>query len=391
MSADPVKALLRQASAHRGRRVVRELHDRFFGRPFGPGADRRLLILFEQSRIAYASVYPFLSYSRLFRERHGVEIRLLSTDQAIASGLPAGLSDCTHVLAQSWLTDPPERHASLAQLLAGLPAETVTAYLDSSANIDIRLAATFSDVDFYFKKSLLADPAEHLRATYGHTNLTEYYGRLYDCPQEPTDWHIPDAILPRLRLAPNFLTAPYLEALLLDTQPPGQGKRDIDIHARLGGVQKKGWYGEMRRHGMAAVERLGPLAVASGTGISSRAFMSELRRSKICFSPFGYGEIAWRDIEAIAAGAVLLKPDMSHLRTAPDLFRDDESYVACRWDFSDLPEVVGALLDDAPRRDRIARRAWQIAHDYLSSGGPVDTYCEIFSPRPVKEQGFRSG
>lgn len=386
MAVAQIPALLRQLAARPDHPVGKRLHARLFGRPFARGQGRRLLILFEPHRISYASIFPFLLYSHAFAERYGAQIRLFPTEKALSGGLPKGFVNATHVLAQTWLTDPPERHTRLVRILNRLPSDTVTAYLDSSANADIRLAAHFSEVDLYFKKSLFADPTEHLRPTYGHTNLTEYYGRLYNVAQEPTDWQVPETILPRLRVAPNFLTAPHLAAAFLhNAEPPDQASRNIDLHARLGGTDKDGWYGEMRRQAARAVDDLTSLHIVSGTGISPKAFMSELQRAKICFSPFGYGEICWRDIEAIAAGAVLLKPDMAHLRTAPDLYRDDDTYVTCRWDFSNLKKKVHELLADEDRRRRIAHRAWDVAHRYLAEGGPVGTYGALFAAPGTSE------
>ncbi|MEE4121432.1 MAG: glycosyltransferase [Paracoccaceae bacterium] len=370
---------LRRLAARPRGRLTSPLHARLYGRPFAPGAGRRLLVLFEPARISYASAYPFLLHARGFAERHGAQIRLLETGAALAHGLPAGLARPTHVIAQSWLLDPPERHDALARLLAGLPEGTVTAYLDTSANADIRLARPFADVDFYLKKSLFADRAAHLRPTEGHTNLTEHYGRLFGLPQDMTDWQVPKRVLPKLRVAPNFLTAPGLAEGFLGRAAAPDGSREIDLHARLGGTRAEGWYGAMRRAAEAAAEAVPGLATITGTGVARGRFMAELRASKMCFSPFGFGELCWRDIEAILAGAVLLKPDMSHLDTAPDLYRDGETYVALRWDFSDLAEKAIALAEDDERRTRIARAAYTTARTYIESDGPAETYAPLFT------------
>jgi hypothetical protein len=146
-------------------------------------------------------------------------------------------------------------------------------------------------------------------------------------------------------------------------------------------MDRQNWYGEMRRQAAGAVEAIKGVRIATGTGISQSVFMDELRQSRICFSPFGYGELCWRDVEAIAAGAVLLKPDMSHLRSTPDLYRDDETYVACRWDFADLKDKVAALLADEDRQHRIATQARAVACDYLRQDGPVSTYGALFQPQ----------
>ena len=67
--------------------------------------------------------------------------------------------------------------------------------------------------------------------------------------------------------------------------------------------------------------------------IAQMRFLEEMRQSKLCWSPFGYGELCWRDIEAYMTGAVLIKPDVSHLGSLPDLYRPHETYLPVRWDF----------------------------------------------------------
>jgi hypothetical protein len=381
MPVSTLSPLRRIVAAKPDHRFTRPLHRRLFGQPFRGKTAHQLLILFEPNRISYTSIYPFIAYAEEFLSRYDAEIRLLPVQAALAEGLPRGLATPTHVLAQSWLTDPPERQAALARLLDSLPPATVTAYMDSFANNDIRLAARFPDIDLYFKKSLFADPQLFLRPTVGHTNLSEYYGSLYGLTEEKTDWAVPEAALAKLRIAPNFLTDPTLMAALLDA--PGAeapAERDIDLHARLGGIGADGWYGAMRRHAETTVDALSGLRIVTGTGVDRKAFMQEMRRARACFSPFGYGELCWRDIEAIAAGTALVKPDMSHLKTEPDLYHDGETYIACRWDFSDLEDKVTALLADEVERARIARNALRVARDYLNRKGPVRTYGALFSP-----------
>ncbi len=381
MPAWPLSELVRRAAASPSGRLTRHLHPLLFGRAFRGNRAHRLLILFQPNRISYASSYPFLHYAEEFAAHFETEIRFLPVEQAIARGVPPGLANPTHILAQAWLTDPPEKHAALDRLYRSLPQDAVRAFSDTFANADIRLAAALPGIHLYFKKSLFLDSEAFLRPTYGHTNLTEYYGRLYGLEDKMKDWKVPPSALGKLRIAPNFLTDPGLLRIFLDSALPPTAGRRIDLHARLGGTDKPGWYGEMRRRADTAARALGGLAIATGTGISRGEFMDEMRQSKVCFSPFGYGELCWRDIEAMAAGAVLLKPDMSHLRTEPDLFRDGETYVACRWDFADVDDKVRALLADEDRRTAIATRAWEVARAYLAGGGPVETYAALFVPK----------
>ena len=109
-------------------------------------------------------------------------------------------------------------------------------------------------------------------------------------------------------------------------------------------------------------------------------FLAELRRSKICFSPFGYGEVCWRDYEAVLSGAVVLKPDMSHVETDPDIFVAWETYAPVAWDLSNFGEVLDRLLSDSGLREAIARKAYQTLQAWLLSDAFAQRMQPLFWP-----------
>ena len=73
-------------------------------------------------------------------------------------------------------------------------------------------------------------------------------------------------------------------------------------------------------------------------------YLNNLYNSKIILSPFGQGEICYRDIEAIQFGALMIKPDMSMINTSPNIYNDGETYIACKYDGSDLEEKIQKVL-----------------------------------------------
>ncbi len=340
----------------------------------------RTLVIYEPRRIAYSQVYPFLTNARAFAADADVEFRLITVEQALA-GIDAIYADATHVILQTWLLDDEAPILRIRDHIAQrfkTPPRLV--YIDSASNCDVRFARFLPEFDLYYKKSLMTPLDGFLEPHRGHGNLPDFYGPLFGYDLEMTDWQVPPEYLPRLRMSPNFLTAPGLADGFLGTAPPPQGSgRDIDLHARLGGTGDENWYGAMRRDAQARVERLTHVRCAStGPGVPHKVFLNELRQSKVCFSPFGYGELCWRDIEAFMTGAVLIKPDMSHLVTEPDLYRDDETYVSIRWDFADFEDKLMALLADEDRRARLAQTAWDACRTYLRTAGPVRSYRDIF-------------
>ncbi len=226
------------------------------------------------------------------------------------------------------------------------------------------------------KKHVLRDRSQYGQETFGDTNLMDYYGRKNGLDHAPMRFAIPEGFLDKLMVGPSFATADFILPTLDKAEVPA-GKRPIDLHARIaiGGTP---WYQAMRQECHDAAAALTGLNVVTGVGIRHDQFLAELRSSKICFSAFGYGEVCWRDYEAIQNGAVLLKQDMSHIETLPDVFVADETYVPVRWDLSDLDDKVRELVADPDRCRRIAQNALDVLTRYARDKAFVDQVAPIF-------------
>ena len=72
--------------------------------------------------------------------------------------------------------------------------------------------------------------------------------------------------------------------------------------------------------------------------ISSWKYTKELSKSIALLSPFGWGEICYRDFEAILNTNLLVKPDMDHLETWPNIYKN-ENYFRLDWDFMNSNEI----------------------------------------------------
>ena len=71
-------------------------------------------------------------------------------------------------------------------------------------------------------------------------------------------------------------------------------------------------------------------------------YFKDLLNTKYVLSPFGWGEINYRDFEAFLSGSILIKPNMDHLDTWPNFYNRDKFYIDYKWDCSDL---VGKIED----------------------------------------------
>ncbi len=94
-----------------------------------------------------------------------------------------------------------------------------------------------------------------------------------------------------------------------------------------------------------------------GKRVSQQEYYNYIINSKIILAPFGYGEMAPRDLEAAMFGAVLIKPDMSYIDTNPNPYINGETYISCKHNYSDLEEKIKDLLEDSNKRYYIIENA----------------------------------
>lgn len=149
-------------------------------------------------------------------------------------------------------------------------------------------------------------------------------------------------------------------------------KRNNDITSRFGLSHSRK---SVVAHRKAIKELVEKNNVDCGS-IPFREYFKELRNSRISISPFGVGEFCYRDYESIVCGAVLVKPDMSHLRTWPDLYQNNITYIPHKWDLSDFEKVIDDLINNPEKCCRIAKNAQAIYRKAVSENG-----MEIFAER----------
>ena len=344
--------------------------------PFSDTHERMLLVS-QSARIPQSQIFPYHYFAAALADTYDVSIRETSLDDMLA-GHSIPHNDATIVAFQTPydITDD-DLERLLDKLRSNSPGARLI-YLDWSAPADLRNAERLNPhIDIYIKKHVLRDRGQYGQKTLGDTNLADRYARRLNIAEEEYCFDIPAGFLDKLLVGPSFATAPLLLPELAQPFAFGQ-ERSIDLHARFT-VTGTDWYQAMRSEAEAALDQFADLQLARGSNLPLYRFICELRRAKVCFSPFGYGEVCWRDYEAVMTGAVLLKPDMDHIETAPDIFRPWETYVPLSWDLSDFDEALQKLLGDAPLRESIARNAHAVLFDYLNSDGFIKQMRPLFS------------
>ncbi len=344
------------------RAPVKHLCEAYFARPFTPGKKKLLFLFCPRNPVAFSQVNPFLHYAPDIAEDFEICVRATPINDVKS----ANLRDADIVCLQTGF-DLAEVEAE--ELFAALRQRHPNAkfvYFDWFAPLDLRLAKILDrHIDLYVKRQVFRDHSRYGAATLGGTNLMDYYARRYKMDMAEHYFEVPTSFYKKLTLGPGLFTGHYLLNRFARGQYRDQPK-SIDVHARLG---RKGtpWYTAMRNEALGACQTLQHHQVVTGNGVAKHQYLKELARAKICFSPFGYGEVCWRDFEAALYGSLLIKPDMSHLRTAPEFYVKDETYVSVAWDFSDLQEKMDFYLHNSAERNRMVGNARQILGDYFKN------------------------
>ena len=244
--------------------------------------------------------------------------------------------------------------------LAGTRTKLV--YFDGDDDLNVQWPSVLSLVDLYVKKHVYANEAAYAAHYIGKSNLTDYaarqYGASFDNDIIPRSGGVAAELLGKLHLGWNIALDDKLFELSQQVPTFPAPPRDIDVSCRAY-VAETMWLHPLRK---AALERMEAMAgrykvLAPRDRVPQDKYYEEMLRSKICVSPFGYGELCWRDFEAILCGCLLVKPDMGHVKTEPNLFVPGETYVPVRWDYLDLEERCAPYLADESARLAIAERA----------------------------------
>ena len=113
--------------------------------------------------------------------------------------------------------------------------------------------------------------------------------------------------------------------------------------------------------------------------LNLKLYFEELRNSRVGISPFGAGEICYRDYETIICGSTLMKPDCDHMETWPNLYIKNETYIPFKWDFSDFEYIIDTLPDRNNELIEIARKAQNLYYNFLFTEEGRSSFCKRFS------------
>ncbi len=103
-----------------------------------------------------------------------------------------------------------------------------------------------------------------------------------------------------------------------------------------------------------------------------KEYIDYLYNSKVSLSPFGMGEVCFRDFECINVGTIMIKPSMDIVMTNPNIYIDKETYFAVNYDWSNLNEVIDEVLSDF---DRLNNEITDTARRKFVNNYRYEDYC----------------
>jgi hypothetical protein len=268
-------------------------------------------------------------------------------------------------------TDP-HKALEIVQRFSSLRGDAKLVYFDGDDDSTVQWPKLLPLVDLYIKKHMFRDHSEYSRTFIGRNNLTEYvarnYGASFEDDMMPASEPVDPRYLDRIVLGWNI----GLDKKIVSTY---HRPRDIwNQQDRPNDIVLRSQLAEWLIHLRGNIEPL--LAndlppqykfIAPTERVTQEQYDKEMHSSKICIAPFGFGELCWRDFEAVLWGCLMMKPDMSHIRTEPDIFVPGETYVPLKWDLSDLVEKCVYYLEHDDERRRITENAYRALEHYYES------------------------
>lgn len=189
-------------------------------------------------------------------------------------------------------------------------------------------------------KTLHNEPT--ILSRYHYTLLRELYPQFPDTHAITPKNTLSSEILNKIRTVPwdsgsSFLSDKYIGL--------SSSNKTLDVFCAVS-IKFGSYYTIHRQSCINALSSLNPNIKKETKQLPHNQYIQKLRESKICVSPYGLGEFSYRDYEAIYCGSLLIKPDMSHVETYPDIYEANKTYIPCKIDFSDLNEIIERVLNN---------------------------------------------
>ena len=249
-------------------------------------------------------------------------------------------------------------------------------YFDDSAAVSHILFFLVPFVDSYWVRGLLKNKNLYSESFYGGRTYSQYYNQKYNVEDEsiylsplnkdkfPTNikiaWNIGIGCYPTnkkrilniyyeeirklscfISMLPSikplsFLINKYIKEMInILSEEVSLSKKTKLVSARF---SSKGYYNSIAFHRELVLKKIQNNKLFLEGKTSKWNYIQECNCIYGMLSPFGWGEICYRDFEATLGGNLLLKPSMEHIETWPNIYKED-CYFKLDWDFSNLDMI----------------------------------------------------
>ena len=271
-------------------------------------------------------------------------------------------------------------------------AETLL-FFDNADNAGYLHHDVLPYVDIYFKKQLFRDFSLYSKPLYKKRLFSDFYARNYDMKEENN--YIPDFKLNlkdqnKMSLSWNFALKDYRSSNNLNKFLYGLSRKE-NLRFYKPSIDRKiilaANYTTRNSYKLVYFQRNQLLKILkemyksnpkySLGKIPKKQYLETLRSSKAIISPFGWGEICYRDFETFISGAALIKPNVDHLDTWPNLYKKHKTYIPIPWKIEEWKEIIPSILDNRKNLLEIAENG-QNAYKKIWSTQGNEKFCEHF-------------
>lgn len=334
-----------------------------------------------------AFLMPLIKFNGALKD-NGFEIHLFETRSE-------NITDCDYLLIDSkfykhkWTKD----FNCVIEDISALNSKTKVIWCDQADSSGTFLGQVVPHVHRYLKAQLLNDRREYMHEHYASRIFTDYYHQKYgvndsepyivqpiqnenDLNKLGVSWNsafmhygVLGTYLLRLRGSIPCNALLFFSQKIRDAHTP----RSIDISCRMGISYSRETVCYQRKKMRELLSKYLPT-----DKLSRSAYFKEMSNSKICVSPFGLGEITLKDFECLLTGTLLLKPDMNHMETWPNLFKDNQTCVFHSWSLDDVEAKIEWLLSHDKERIEIAQNGQDRYLELTIGKNAAHTFAEHF-------------
>ena len=265
-------------------------------------------------------------------------------------------------------------------------------FVDTADNAGQIKPEVFPFFDKFWKSQILKNKSEYLKKHYGGRKFTDFYKEKFHVIDDKPEYSSPikKEDLNKIDISWNMGMVPYsnyshlsqkifsifpLTLFLFNkisfTNPNSLRKKNLSC--RIGTKYLRNTVSFQRNKIIQIIKK-----EINFKKIKRRKYLKELENSKFALSPFGWGEICPRDFEIFSKGAILVKPDMDSIKTWPNWYEKDITYLPFKWDFTDFEKILEYSMDNYDNLVNIAINAQDKYKKYVQEKDSAERFVNHF-------------